>query len=176
MNTTKRCWRCKRTLPMSAFSKNRGKKDGHQAQCRRCMADMAVKARRKTPRTLRELEPNHAAWVAGMFEGEGSITSRGGAALILTLTSTDRDVLEQLVDWTGVGHIYEQRWKRQPEHWKPRWQWAVGAAAEVLHVVDAISPYLLARRSEQVSTALAAYHAAISARSAAREESFREAM
>jgi hypothetical protein len=36
METTKKCFRCLETLPLSSFAKNKSRPDGLQAQCRTC--------------------------------------------------------------------------------------------------------------------------------------------
>ena len=86
------------------------------------------------------------AWLAGLFEGEGSITLKNRHAE-LAITSTDRDVLERVVALTGFGKIYQQKRIR---NYKVCYRFHLGKSAEVWMFVKWISPWLCERRSFKV--------------------------
>ena len=59
-------------------------------------------------------------WFIGLFEGEGSFSMTGEKASRITITSTDRDVLEKVI--SIVGGTIVQPIKRK-EHWKQEYVW-----------------------------------------------------
>ena len=84
-----------------------------------------------------------AAYIAGLADGEGSfILFRRpyGVGMRLTLTSTNRRVLDWLVETTGVGSIVQQR--RASEKHSQCWIWQVNAQAAAT-VIRQIRPYLV---------------------------------
>lgn len=87
------------------------------------------------------------AWIAGLYEGEGSIIFTRKSGLYLSLGSTDRDVLERLQDCIGAGGIYGPY---DAGH-KPVYHYRVpGKVAYATFV--AIWPWLCSRRREQIAT------------------------
>lgn len=58
------------------------------------------------------LSSEHAAWLAGVIDGEGSIVwvnrNRGNAGIRLTVANTCRPFLEAIVERTGIGTIQEK--------------------------------------------------------------------
>ena len=92
-----------------------------------------------------EISP-FSAWAAGLFEGEGSITSCGGR-IRLQLQLTDHEVLERFVEIVGAGKVYGPYTKGHRDGYrrKPRWLWVCeGPAAGV--VFRTLSPWLSPRR------------------------------
>lgn len=89
------------------------------------------------------------AWVAGLFEGEGSIgiDSNAGAGL----GSTDEDVVRRVHQLTGVGHVHE---RAQLQSGKRFWFWKVTRADDVITFLRAIHPYLGERRRERADLAI----------------------
>lgn len=95
-------------------------------------------------------------WVVGILEGEGHISvirTRNwyGAEykyLRIGCTSTDRDVLERLQAYTGVGNIRGPRRKKSLSH-KLCYQWSVGQHDDVWGLLALIEPHLLGRRAKQ---------------------------
>jgi hypothetical protein len=91
------------------------------------------------------------AWVAGLIEGEGFISSARG--VYMGVNMTDLDVLEKLRTITGVGFIKPR--KRYAERHKPQWQWMVSSQPEAQEIMRAIYPHMGQRRREQMDAALA---------------------
>lgn len=89
-----------------------------------------------------------AAWVAGLFEGEGCInfTAKGQASLVLT--STDHDVIERLHQVVGRGSVVAK--EPRTDNRKPYWIWKVGSHDDFLAVADMIEPFLMSRRTARL--------------------------
>lgn len=87
-------------------------------------------------------------WIAGHFEGEGTVTiSSTGRAnsfkAVLSLASTDQDVIE----------IFNKRWPgsiwgphRPTERANPVWTWRISGAARVLYFLTSIDRHLRTKR------------------------------
>lgn len=101
--------------------------------------------------TARLMSPTEAAWVAGIVDGEGTITIRtkpypGGKryqVASLSVCNTDTELIAQVVEFTGIGRLYfniRANHKRK-EVW--RWQTDQRQAAAV---VEQLLPWLTAKR------------------------------
>lgn len=106
------------------------------------------------------------AWLAGLYEGEGScVTYRRGPRRLLvhiTITSTDKDVIERVAEVAGVGRIYGPYFKNGDGGQlgkKPRWRWTVCRTRDVLAVMERIEPFLLSRRTATLVAAREALEA-----------------
>lgn len=64
------------------------------------------------------------AWLAGLFEGEGSfsINYKTSRAVVMTITSTDMDVIEKIKKWFG-GKIYNGYVRKDKPHYKKSYIW-----------------------------------------------------
>ena len=90
-----------------------------------------------------------------MVEGEGSFSrskSREGCKgyARLEVVSTDLDVIQRLVEWSGVGRINGPYQSAGSMGSKPQWRWRVGRREEVAALFKAIAPFLCERRREQM--------------------------
>ena len=97
------------------------------------------------------------AWAAGLFEGEGSIClkrtgnrkktgeRRTNCYPRLSLSSTDRDVLDKFVIIMGVGTVMIKSTPTEKPHWKPAWTWDV-TAASARHAIALMFTHLGTRR------------------------------
>src|SRR6266852_1555850 len=100
-------------------------------------------------------ESERWAWVAGFFEGEGCvIVSVTGSTFQrrLDITNTERDVLDQTVEFAGLGRIAADSHKR-PRH-KQRLYWYVSAWREIEQVANRIYPFLGRRRRSRLGELL----------------------
>lgn len=90
------------------------------------------------------------AWVAGLFEGEGSvILSADGPTAYqrrLDITNTERDILEQAIEFASLGRIIADSTNERPAHHKQRLYWYVAAWREIEEVANRLYPFLGARR------------------------------
>ena len=82
-------------------------------------------------------------WFIGLFEGEGSFSMTHKYAKCITITSTDRDVLERVYESFG-GTIITPTLRR--ENWKQEYVWYTNKI-ESSKLINKILPYLSVRRS-----------------------------
>lgn len=97
-----------------------------------------------------------AAWAAGLYEGEGSVTvmekASGRPSLQFCLGSTDADVLHRFFGVVGVGHIRGPyvRGKR-----KPFWTWSAHGYDVARLILDSFGPHLGERRLKRLKEVIA---------------------
>lgn len=100
------------------------------------------------------------AWVAGVFEGEGTLTYRtysgtGRKQITLRVVMTDKDIIERLCAITGVGHVYgpyvSKNLKKDGTSRKPSYQWAITKQPDVIEVIDALNEWFGERRQAKVT-------------------------
>lgn len=95
------------------------------------------------------------AWVAGVFEGEGTFTFRtysgtGRNQITMRIVMTDLDVVERIHTIIGFGNIYGPYVSSQPKKdgtsRKPSYHWAITKQADVILVGEALFPWFGERR------------------------------
>jgi len=98
------------------------------------------------------------AWIAGVFEGEGTFTYRtykgtGRNQITMRVVMTDLDVIERLHMYTGIGHIYgpyvSKDLKKDGTTRKPSYHWAVTTQTDTLLLGEMLFPWLGERRKEK---------------------------
>lgn len=102
------------------------------------------------------MTPVETAWLAGLFEGEGTLTTQhasASTAVNLRIAMTDEDVIRRCASVTGMGRVYGPYAKRGNR--KDIWCWTVSRLHEVEQIVLAIRPYLGARRALRADEVLA---------------------
>lgn len=99
-------------------------------------------------------ERESLAWLAGLFEGEGCITTAGksNGLYVLRLAMTDFDVVERAAAVVGVGRLYDAPPGKPGD--KPQRLWVVSKSADVQAVLAAIWPWLGERRRQRAREAL----------------------
>jgi hypothetical protein len=100
---------------------------------------------------LREVDID-IAWLAGLFEGEGTV-SINGRSLTVRIGMTDNDVIGRAAELMRA-KIYVRR--RDRTHYKPVWT-AQTKGAVAAGVIMTLYPWLGIRRREQARVALAAW-------------------
>lgn len=90
------------------------------------------------------------AWVAGIIEGEGcfvfnNMNGKAIASVRISVGMTDKDVIDELLNITGIGNIRFK--KKQKEHWKDSWTWFVQKQEEQMALINVILPWLKSRRT-----------------------------
>lgn len=87
-----------------------------------------------------------AAWLAGIIDGEGSVTltterkRQKFKQPQLCVTSTSRNIIDTIERITGVGHVRIKL--RREEHHKDAWSWQVKNGRQVLDVLTQILPFM----------------------------------
>jgi hypothetical protein len=89
------------------------------------------------------------AWVAGLFEGEGSITHVRGRTQ-LRIQMTDHEVLERFLEIVGAGKIYGPYALQGRDGYrrKPRWIWVCDGLM-VRAIFKTLAPWLSTRRRDR---------------------------
>ena len=82
-------------------------------------------------------------WLAGLFEGEGTFNFYKEVARKISITSTDKDVLDKIQENFGGGICSTTK---KFDHWKQAYIWYI-SGLEAKNIVESIKPYLLSRRS-----------------------------
>jgi intein/homing endonuclease len=74
------------------------------------------------------------AWIAGVIEGDGCLTSKKGT-LSIAVGMTDEDTIRRLHAWSGVGSV-NGPYKQTGKGYKQMWYWNVGGAQQAKFVLD----------------------------------------
>lgn len=102
------------------------------------------------------MDKTEAAWMSGLFEGEGSVVLYKNGThrkyVRLQLGSTDLDVLQKLQDCAG-GSIYGPRQKEKESH-KDFWIWIEGKQDRVRALIEVMLPWLGERRRAKIMSVL----------------------
>ena len=86
------------------------------------------------------MESNEAAYIAGLFDGEGCVTckqkptkrkDRGGKVykqwyIRCEISMTDKEIISWLHETLGFGWSGEKIYKKRPKHYKRQWRWSCG--------------------------------------------------
>src|SRR5512135_1833133 len=105
--------------------------------------------------TARRMTPCEAAWVAGIVDGEGTITIRskpypGGyryQVASLSVPNTDVSMIARLVECTGIGRVGMN--VRQSHKRKEIWRWQTDQR-QAAAVVRQLLPWLTAKREQAI--------------------------
>ncbi|TXH11911.1 MAG: hypothetical protein E6R04_00450 [Spirochaetes bacterium] len=84
-------------------------------------------------------------WFAGLFEGEGCFNFSNGKPKRMTISMTDRDVLDHVQSLFG-GTVVSL--KKREEHHKDVWIWYLHGESSV-ELAKKIQPYLFSRRAKR---------------------------
>ncbi len=97
------------------------------------------------------------AWVAGFFDGEGSIVIQRHKKyrnhkryiifeLVVQVNNTFPEVIYLLQRWFG-GSVHKRKIQQQFPHWKPQYQWKVGSL-QAHQFIKAIYPYAKVKKGQ----------------------------
>ena len=95
-------------------------------------------------------------WAAGLFEGEGCITTNHKVpnSRIIIIGMTDQDVMERFVDVVGYGKLYgPYSYKTRPNN-KQFWQYKLENRTEVLRILKMLLPHFGKRRAAKAIEAI----------------------
>jgi hypothetical protein len=90
-----------------------------------------------------------AAWLAGFFDGEGSLSrymsgrNRNYPSWVISVPNTNLAALKRCAAYTGAGRINPKKVK--PRH-QPQWQWRVDRQRDIEAVCRQMLPYLIIKR------------------------------
>ena len=102
--------------------------------------------RRLLASSARRMKPTEAAWLAGLFDGEGSLVMdlRGTFACVLCIVNTNMKALKTARLFAGCGGIDVKR--KADAHHKPQWKWRVSRQRDVVLTLEQLLPYLVIKR------------------------------
>lgn len=100
---------------------------------------------------MKVLSKVQAAWVGGLFEGEGTIgPPTPGTTISVAVNMTDEDVIRDLHRIVGIGNVYAfKHASNDGITRKPIWQWRSAKRDEVISFLEQILPYLHSRRRQR---------------------------
>ncbi|MBN7795089.1 LAGLIDADG family homing endonuclease [Parahaliea mediterranea] len=112
-----------------------------------------------TYKRAQTLSDTEAAYIAGLVDGEGTITltrkhRNENRQLALTISSTERGMLDFVLARTGVGKITNKR--RSKAHHQDSFAYAV-YNRQALQLIRQIGPYLLSYKSARCALILSEY-------------------
>ena len=97
-----------------------------------------------------------AAWMAGLFEGEGCMTIRPSKNYCqLQLKMTDEDVVMRFAALAGVPQTF---YIERPSPLKDAWLWQTGKREHVERLLTAMLPFFGERRSTKAKQLLQFYN------------------
>lgn len=99
-----------------------------------------------------------SAWMAGLFEGEGSISiSKKKGYCYLQLVSTDEDVLYKFARLADCKNKITYC-PRRPHQTKDAWKWQVGNRQDVTRLLTEMMPFFGDRRTAKANEVLQFYN------------------
>lgn len=160
MRDNENCLGCGEPLPTNARIDRMycGKQCNHRHWKQRRDGKVAPLPTRDPIALIAQMQPYQLGWVAGIIEGEGSITTSSVMRIgnlyiypLIIVAMTDEDTIRRLAEWTRVGRVSGPF--RPPSRGtnKPHWTWSVNKMADVEALLDAIWPLLGTRRREQAT-------------------------
>jgi|WetSurMetagenome_2_1015567.scaffolds.fasta_scaffold02993_10 hypothetical protein len=82
-------------------------------------------------------------YIAGFFDGEGSI-SHHGKGYRITIPQTNFEVLEEIRKFIGVGYIIQP--KKRKAHWKDSWIYYIAKQKDVEFFLKKTKSFLIVKR------------------------------
>jgi hypothetical protein len=106
------------------------------------------------------------AWFVGVFEGEGTMAAYGirrpngnlKNQVTMSITMTDRDVVERVAAIVGLGHVaLRHRELQRPNgaRWKAQWRWEAGGGKHLKDLLTRMMPLLGERRRARAAEVVA---------------------
>jgi intein/homing endonuclease len=93
-------------------------------------------------------------YIAGFMDGEGSIVIYSNRNLVsITISNTNREVLERIKDFTKMGHIYLDNRINRPVVWKQEYSYQIVAYKDVRMFLCKIKDYAIVKK-EKVERAI----------------------
>jgi hypothetical protein len=91
------------------------------------------------------------AYLAGFIDGEGCLGLRRVKTTIrprITITNTNKEVLELIRGFVGSGSICKSRTKG--EGWKCAYRWQLEGKQSIGKVIDGVLPHLIVKREQGI--------------------------
>lgn len=102
---------------------------------------------------MRVISEAEIAWMAGLFDGEGSIVFRGVNTVSLMLQMTDKDIVETWQERAGCGQVKIYYDKRATDR-KTLYYWQASHKDDVSRLLLMMIPWLGERRKAKSMEAI----------------------
>lgn len=105
------------------------------------------------PLTVKKMKLTDAAWLAGFFDGEGSLvlsnSGRDGKnAGVITIPNTCYKSLQKCLRITGAGSIITKNMLPKPKSRKQLWVWQIRSQRNVVSTLKQMAPYLITKKEK----------------------------
>jgi hypothetical protein len=103
---------------------------------------------------VKKMTKTEAAWLAGIVDGEGSISMYMGGrnqrykSWVLTVPNTHYGCIKRCLEITGAGAIRVKKGKSIPLKNKRAWIWAANSKREIRDIILQMFPYLVIKRKQ----------------------------
>lgn len=84
-------------------------------------------------------------YVAGFFDGEGSI-NHNGRGFRVTISQSQLKVLEEIRDFTGVGSVIAVR--KRKAHWKDAWVYYIARQSDVAFFLNKVRKFVIVKSAK----------------------------
>lgn len=97
---------------------------------------------------MRQITPTNIAWLAGLYEGEGSLSRKisGGSPWQLVIQMTDKDVLDRIENIVGFGKVYMRKKQENQPTYRQAYVYNINRREYIQAFIAMIWPYLGERR------------------------------
>ncbi len=85
-------------------------------------------------------------YIAGFFDGEGSLTRNDRKGFRITIPQTNEEVLMNIKDFTNTGHIFKE--KKRKVHWKDSWTYYIAAQKDIYNFLVQIQKFVIVKKSK----------------------------
>lgn len=97
------------------------------------------------------MNESEVAWLAGIYEGEGSCAITTGRAIRVEIVMTDEDIVQRVQALTGFGSV--RTLPQRNEKYKTAYIWSIGSIEAVMFL-QSILPWLGERRAARAEKAI----------------------
>ena len=84
------------------------------------------------------------SYIAGFFDGEGSITHNSGIGFRISIPQTNEEVLNEIRNFAKVGNIIAL--KKRRAHWSDSWIYYIANKKDVCMFLEKMLPYLVLKK------------------------------
>lgn len=102
--------------------------------------------------SIRNIPQTDAAWLAGLFEGEGYLSRIPGNGVRMGINMCDEDVVRRAYELAGGS--FRDKPAGNPRH-KPQWLWQVTNWPDVLSLCAVLLPFMGQRRRAKMESVIA---------------------
>jgi intein-encoded DNA endonuclease-like protein len=87
-------------------------------------------------------------YIAGFFDGEGSLT-HNGKGFRITIPQTNEEVLISIKDFADMGNIFKE--KKRKVHWKDSWIYNISKQKDIYDFLNQIQKFVIVKKSKALA-------------------------